>query len=537
MSGLISYIFNDDDPTMADWTNDVDTGTDGNDTMHGGDYWGVELHGGAGDDLYYLAFGATGNAIYDSSGHDRIEAYFEVGDEYTMPEGIEDLSVECVWNGWGPWLETDWTNGAKDADYDTTAGVTIIGNGLNNVIRASDMADLVQGGAGNDALFGNAGADTLQGGTGHDDLHGDTGNDLLQGDAGDDELKGGDGADQLQGGSGNDSFDGGAGADTMVGGTGDDLYYLDSSADVIRENTFDLGIDTVVVRHADTYDLSAIPGIENLIFSVLNGNTAFASYSAYGSELSNKIVGHYNSANYVEARGGFDHVETGWRSDTVRGGDGNDTVLADGSDDLVFGEVGHDSLHGGSGNDWLDGGTGNDRLDGAENNDVLIGGQGADSIQGGSGNDSLSGGTEADRLEGGTGRDTIQGGAGADQMWGGADLDSFRFTSAADSTTANRDVIMDFQEAEWRYTTTGTAVWVVGDKLDLSGIDANATVAGNQAFAWTGTGAFFKSAGDLWIAAYDQGTYVRGDTNGDAIADFEVYLLGVTGLTAADIVL
>jgi hypothetical protein len=75
------------------------------------------------------------------------------------------------------------------------------------------------------------------------------------------------------------------------------------------------------------------------------------------------------------------------------------------------------------------------------------------------------------------------------------------------------------------------------DRLDLSGIDANTTLAGNQAFAWTGTGAFFKSAGDLWIAAYNSGTFVRGDTNGDAIADFEVYLVGTSGLAATDIIL
>ncbi|MCY2983755.1 MAG: Ig-like domain-containing protein, partial [Planctomycetota bacterium] len=55
--------------------------------------------------------------------------------------------------------------------------------------------DTLNGGDGNDQLFGNGGSDTLNGGTGNDQLFGSTGNDLLNGGAGSDLLDGGTGTD------------------------------------------------------------------------------------------------------------------------------------------------------------------------------------------------------------------------------------------------------------------------------------------------------------------------------------------------------
>ncbi|MEL7045096.1 MAG: LamG-like jellyroll fold domain-containing protein, partial [Pseudomonadota bacterium] len=64
--------------------------------------------------------------------------------------------------------------------------------------------DVINGGGGNDTIYGEAGDDELSGGAGHDELRGGYGNDLLQGDAGDDVLEGGRGADLLLGGAGDD---------------------------------------------------------------------------------------------------------------------------------------------------------------------------------------------------------------------------------------------------------------------------------------------------------------------------------------------
>lgn len=87
----------------------------------------------------------------------------------------------------------------------------------------------INGGSGNDTLFGGPGNDQLNGGSGNDILFGGAGNDELKGDSGNDTLDGGAGNDEVEGGSGNDvaiyvmaenigardEYDGGAGIDTL----------------------------------------------------------------------------------------------------------------------------------------------------------------------------------------------------------------------------------------------------------------------------------------------------------------------------------
>lgn len=63
----------------------------------------------------------------------------------------------------------------------------------------------LQGGDGNDVMFGTAARDELIGGGGADSLCGHDGNDVLKGGDGDDTLTGGAGADKFQGGNGTDT--------------------------------------------------------------------------------------------------------------------------------------------------------------------------------------------------------------------------------------------------------------------------------------------------------------------------------------------
>ena len=58
-----------------------------------------------------------------------------------------------------------------------------------------------------------------------------------------------------------------------------------------------------------------------------------------------------------------------------------------------------------------------------------------------------------------------------------------------------------------------------GDKIDLSTIDADTDgTAGNQVFAFIGTGAFTGVDGQLRCSA----GVIQGDVNGDKVADFEI---------------
>jgi len=126
-------------------------------------------------------------------------------------------------------------------------------------------------------------------------------------------------------------------------------------------------------------------------------------------------------------------------------------------------------------------------------------------IYSGSGNDFLHGGLGADLIVGGLGNDTLYGGGGND---------TFQFNAVEESSPSNgRDGIEDFN---------------LGDKIDLSGIDADVNTAGDQAFHFIDSGAFTGHAGEL-IAVQDAGNSpiwtVSGDTDGDGIADFQLIVV------------
>lgn len=129
---------------------------------------------------------------------------------------------------------------------------------------------------------------------------------------------------------------------------------------------------------------------------------------------------------------------------------------------------------GNNANNVLNGGAFADVVIGRGGNDILFGNAGNDSLNGGSGIDQLFGGSGSDYLNGDTGNDFLTGGLGRDVLIGGLGNDTFDYNAAADSLpgAANRDVIIDFQ---------GNGAFA-GDRIDLSTIDANVLVAGNQAF-------------------------------------------------------
>ena len=114
------------------------------------------------------------------------------------------------------------------------------------------------------------------------------------------------------------------------------------------------------------------------------------------------------------------------------------------------------------------------------------------------------------------------GGTGADFLYGGVDTvkDVFKFSAASDSTTTGRDKIYNFL--------TGT------DKIDLSGIDANSKVAGDQAFAM-GTAA---KSNAIWYTASGSDLIISGDTDGVAsTVEFQIQVVGITKVAIADFVL
>ncbi len=138
-----------------------------------------------------------------------------------------------------------------------------------------------------------------------------TGNNLansLQGGAGNDTLDGQAGGDRLFGGAGDDYLDGGAGNDQMTGGTGNDIYIVDSASDVLVEAASG-GTDTVRVSAA-SYTLSAY--VDNLEF------TGTGAFKGVGSA----------DANRMTAAPGADVLDGAAGNDSLYGGEGADSSWA-----------------------------------------------------------------------------------------------------------------------------------------------------------------------------------------------------------------
>ncbi|WP_456304956.1 VCBS domain-containing protein, partial [Aeromonas dhakensis] len=100
-----------------------------------------------------------------------------------------------------------------------------------------------------DVLIGGDGNDILFGQGGDDFLFGGAGNDILFGGAGNDTLYGESGNDTLYGGSGNDTLFGGIGDDTLSGGLGNDILVGGLGNDILKG---DGGADTFTWLQGDT---------------------------------------------------------------------------------------------------------------------------------------------------------------------------------------------------------------------------------------------------------------------------------------------
>ena len=143
-----------------------------------------------------------------------------------------------------------------------------------------------------------------------------------------------------------------------------------------------------------------------------------------------------------------------------------------------------------------------------------------DSIAGGDGNDFLAGRAGDDSIQGGNGADNILGGLGSDTLSGGDGIDGFLFYSIFDTVVGvGRDQITDYNP--------------LFDAISLSAIDADVTISGDQAFTFIGNNiAFSNAAGQL---RFDSVThFLSGDVNGDATADFEIALIGITSISVSN---
>lgn len=141
----------------------------------------------------------------------------------------------------------------------------IWGNGGNDTLNGNGGFDLIYGGLGNDLLTGGhymdggAGNDTLYMGDRPFILKGREGNDILYGGVGPDNLEGGEGSDILEGGVGPDTLEGEGGNDILTGGLGSDLFLFNT---VLAE----AGVDSITDFRISDKDKIAL---DKKVFSAL----------------------------------------------------------------------------------------------------------------------------------------------------------------------------------------------------------------------------------------------------------------------------
>jgi Ca2+-binding RTX toxin-like protein len=344
----------------------------------------------------------------------------------------------------------------------------LYGEDGDDVILGSWGSDVVDGGAGRDAIFADMDAfirpspgtfdDYLDGGSDEDSLSGMAGNDTILGGTGNDELFGDDhgvyterpvGNDYLDGGDGHDRLYAGLGDDTLIGGIGNDRLFGDNRP--AGEDSY-VWTERPWINEAwfQGFEFRVVAGVGIPIFSVTGGRDYLEGGAgedflqgdggddvllggADNDELwgDDQQVGVIQEGDdWLEGGAGNDQLVGGGGKDALFGGEGDDLLVGDyannptlGFDDTLEGGAGVDELHGGGGNDLLDGGSGNDRLFGQEGHDRLYGGAGDDHLQGGNGDDVLVGEAGVDVLAGQEGDDQLFGEDGNDELQGGAGQD------------------------------------------------------------------------------------------------------------------
>lgn len=276
-------------------------------------------------------------------------------------------------------------------------------------------------------------------------------------------------------GSGNDRVYGGAARDVVIDGSGNDVVRLGDGADRV-----------IVGAGNDAYDGGA-GGEDWISFGVLS----FDAETGLPPQAATSGVA-INLASSLAQNFGVFGTDVAINFENVSGTGGHDTLTGSAVKNVLYGGLGNDILYGMSGND---------DLRGHQGSDVFVGGLGADYLN------------VSDLFQSAAARDTIV----------------YQSITESGTTQTTRDRISGFDRG-------GLAS---DDKINLSTIDADVSLAGNQAFQFSGNAlvGLPGNGGQVWLTVQGANTIVNVDNDADAAAEMTFVVEGVTGLTAVDFIL
>ncbi len=436
--------------------------------------WGhdnVTFEGGAGDDFYII--NSTTEVIEDpDGGHDTLVVR-AFDSEYSLAVNIEDAKVQgknatligndldnTLW-AYGSDISSelpDWNWGFQPgAAYVEPTGSDLITLAIEDTVNwqvSVSHGSNLQGGGGNDHLYGAELNDTLEGGTGDDILRGGSGRDTYLyslGDGNDTILRNRTGT-----GYGDKLILGEGIIETQInfsrGGTdyNDLTIKFSDGGSILVENHFSEDvIDSIDVSDADgeivtisSTDIRQRAGVflptedhfsttqnQSITLSVSDlldndgGNPDFpltvtSVSSNYGGVATfdeiNQTITFTVEEGYIGQGLFYYYVSDGTFTDNAKvwidiAEPGPTIINGNETDNTLTGTALDDEIYGLQGNDTLSGGAGDDLMSGGEGDDLLIGGEGDDTLYGKDGNDQLDGGNGNDHYYyyAGTGQDTI----------------------------------------------------------------------------------------------------------------------------------
>lgn len=247
------------------------SGAGGNDFLYGGSN-NDTLLGGTGNDFL---FGGAGNDSMDGGAGTDIASISATGNASVTNSQIIGQGTDSIAN-----IEQ----------------VNVSGGANNQTFSASTFSGRVfmNGGGGNDFLYGSDNNDTLNGSTGNDYLWGDDGNDVLN------------------------------------GGSGTDTAAISASGNVTVSNTQIVGQGTDSINSIERVFAYGGNASQFMTANGFSGQVRFYSYggndSLYGTTLGDDLLDGGSGNDYLRGYGG---------DDSLYGGTGIDTAQIDSSGDIV----------------------------------------------------------------------------------------------------------------------------------------------------------------------------------------------------------